>query len=212
MSGIPRGGSGVSAGTGEQTSWIVLSNLDQDALWFNGAPTFCSPLVESVGLGFRTDIAGGGTDLLGRIRPSGSGAFWGAGYTNNAVGALECHDFGVKETGVVSDGTYSLKLTGPGDHLIKVPVNSAATTLTIQIRKDSTYSGNQPAVKRVAQPELISGDTGETKTMSVGAGTWETLTFTSFTPTRKGVVYLIVESYDVAGNGNVYVDNLTRNY
>lgn len=210
----PRYGTGISAGPGERTVCSLLTDMGQSALWFNKPVPFMMPTFDSPLLAFRGDIPAGtgGFDFLGRIRPSGPGLLWGSGYATNAVGPLEYYDIGAQEASVVDDKTYSCRLTGPGDHLIRVPVDASSTTLTLRIRKDSTYSGNQPAVKRVAQPELIASDSGETKTMTAGADTWETLTFTSFTPSRKGVVYLIVESYDTAGNGNVYVDTVTRNY
>jgi len=85
-------------------------------------------------------------------------------------------------------------------------------TTAMRVYYDATYTGTLPQVQRLAQPELITADAGETEIAVGAAETWETLTFTSFTPTRKGVVYLRLISNDTAGNGVAYFDTLTRSY
>jgi hypothetical protein len=207
-----RSGAGIPTGTGESINYMPLMEFGQSDLWFRSSKPFGMPTRNSPLLSFRDDLAAGtgGTDILGRMRPSGSG-YWGAAFVTNACGPMEFHDIGTR-TSVstnVDDGTYSIKMTGPGDHQIALPVPASATTVTVRVKWDSTYAGTKPQVVRVAQPELISADAGETKTATGAANAWETLTFTAFTPTRKGVVYLRLVSNDTAGNGNVWFDRLS---
>jgi len=202
-----------NAGLNEQTTYAGMYEWGQSALWFGQPRTALAPIAGSPALGYAHDLAigTGGTDFLGRVRPSGSG-FWG--WATNAVGALEFHEMGTREATAtnVDSGTYSIKLTGPGDHQISVPVNAQATVLTVRVKRDSNYTGTLPQVQRIAQPELISGDAGETEICVGAANAFETLTFTSFTPTAKGAVILRLISNDTAGTGKVWFDTVSRNY
>jgi len=208
---VPRNGSGATAGAGEQTSYNALFEFGQSTLWFNRSRPFFMPTFDSPILGFRIDIPSGqGTDIFNRKRPSGSG-FWPSIY--NAVGPMEYHDIGTQALDFKDTGDYSIKLTGPGDHQVEVPVNATPTTLSIKVRWSNSYSGTSPQVKRLAQPDLIPGDTGETVTADGSSETWVTLTLSSFTPSRKGVVILQLISNDMSGApAEVWFDSLSRNY
>lgn len=201
---------GETPGANSQTKYAELLDWGQSDLWFGLPKNLFRPQRYSPISGFDGSGAGAITDMLGRIRPSGGGAFWSS--TNTAAGAIECHDFGQRETSLVDDGTFAVKLTGPGDHQIAVPVNAQATILHIRAAYGNLYGGVAlPQVQLVANAAL--GVAAETETC-VGAttNTYETLSFTPFTPTAKGVVFLRMLSTDTNGTGQAWFDNISRNY
>lgn len=141
-------------------------------------------------------------DFYSRPRPSGGAS------TSFAWGALERHDSAAQETSTVDAGSSGLKITGPGDQDVQIPVDATSTTIAIKARYDTNHgTGNKPQVQLLAAGEI--GFAGQTLTMSAAVDTWETLTFSAFTPSQKGVVTLRLISRSAAGNGIAYFDTLT---
>lgn len=158
-----------------------------------GMPTVDSPL-----LGFGDDGNAPSVDILNRPRPAGGQSIL------KAVGAYERHDTAVKET-TVFDVTPGIKIVGPGDHEFQIPVDATATTISVKARYDANHAAtNKPQAILLAAPEI--GVTAETKTMTAAVNTWETLTFTQFTPTASGVVVVRLVSRSAADNGIAYFD------
>jgi hypothetical protein len=140
-------------------------------------------------------------DMLNRPRPAGGQS------TSNAVGCLERHDTAAKETATTDAGGVGLKITGPGDHDIKVPVSAAATTITVRARYDATHGGtSKPQAILLANGEI--GVATATATMTAAADTWETLTLGPFTPTAVGVVTIRLVSRSAGGSGVAYFDTM----
>lgn len=141
-------------------------------------------------------------DMFGRPRPAGGEDI------DYAVGAYELHDTGAKEISVVDVGPASVRLTGPADHDIRVPVQAASTTITIRGRFDTTHgTTTRPQVQRLANDEI--GVTATTVTMTAAADTWETLTIGPFTPTAVGIITLRLRSRPAVGGGIAYFDTVT---
>ncbi len=164
---------------------------------------FFQPLSGSPQLGFGNDSTPAAltTDLYGRPRPAGGAS------TSLAVGAEERHDTAAKETSVTDAGSVGLKITGPGDQDIRVPVNAVATVLSVRVQYDTNHgTGSKPQAILLANGEITV--TTETKTATVGVDTWETLTFSSFTPTAKGAVTIRLVSRAAAGSGIAYFDTM----
>ncbi len=125
-----------------------------------------------------------------------------------ALGAMERHETAQKETTTV-DASPGIKILGPGDQEITVLVDAEATTLSIKARYDSAHAAtNKPQAILQANAEI--GVSAETLTMSEAADTWETLTFTQFTPTAKGAVKIRLVSRAAAGNGSAFFDTLAK--
>jgi len=163
-----------------------------------GAPMSGSPM-----LGFGSDGAVSlTTDIMNRARPAGGAS------TSKAIGAFERHDTAAKETSVVDAGSNAVKITGPGDHDLFIPVDASSTTITVRMRYDTNHATTNKPQATILNGEEI-GVTTETKTMTAGIDTWETLTFSSFTPTAKGIITLRLISRSAAGNGIAYFDTVT---
>lgn len=141
-------------------------------------------------------------DLLNRPRPAGGRS------TSAGIGALERHDTAGRETSTVDAGSNAIVLTGPADQDIHVPVDAASTTITIRARYDTDHgTGNKPQAILLANSAI--GVSTETETMTAAADTWETLTFSAFTPTAQGVVTIRLVSRSAAGTGKAFFDTLT---
>lgn len=187
-------GSGSVAYSSNAISRSVRLDMGQSLLFGFSPMMFLAPYSTSrtIGFGNNTTPAPLLLDLLNRIKPSGNGPIINT--YNLGVGSLEYHDYGTKDTSTYDAASASLKLMGPGDHKLKVAVNNVATTLSIKTKYDpTTYSGvNYPQV-------MISGynnlgiNTQVVTATTAASGAWETLTFSSFTPSGKGWVdlYLI---------------------
>lgn len=192
----------VTAGTGSiaDGSYSGLIEIGQD--WVTGrAPRpFGTPMASSPLLGFASSVSET-VDILNRVRPSGGASL------SVAVGALERHDFAEKEVTVTDAGSVAIKLTGPGDQDIQIPVDAASTTITVKTRFDTNHgTGTRPQASLLANGEI--GFAGETKTAVGAVDTWETLTFSAFTPSAKGVVTLRFISRPTAAGGIAYFDTL----
>lgn len=196
--------SNVTAGANSKTNGTWSYHLDFFYCLMNGfAPKpFFSPLLDSPVLGLGNQSGSPDVDFLNRPRPSGTGMVINS--VNKGAGAFEVHDFARKETGTV-DVSPSIVLLGPGDQELQVPVDASSTTISIKARYDTNHATtNKPRVTLLANAEI--GVTEEIKTMTEAVDTWETLTFTAFTPTAKGWVTIRLESRSAAGNGKAFFD------
>lgn len=193
--------SNVTAGANSNSDQSKALLVDVGQWMINGTlmKPFFTPFAPIAGFGNTAN--GQAVDILQRPRPSGAAS------TSKSVGYLERHDFGTREATVVDASTYAIKLTGPGDHDILIPVDSAATVLSIRTRFDTNHATtNRPQAILLARADI--GVATETKTATVAVDTWETLTFASFTPTAKGWVVLRLVSRAAAGSGIAYFDTL----
>jgi hypothetical protein len=127
-----------------------------------------------------------------------------------SAGCAELHDVGTRDIATYDAADASLKMTGPSDQEISVPVDTTASTISIKVRYESTtYGGTSyPQAILLAAPEL--GVSTETETATASASdAWETLTFTQFTATRKGVVKIRLLNRSTAANGVCWFDTLS---
>jgi hypothetical protein len=162
---------------------------------------FFMPADGSPFLGFGSAGSPPTVDLLNRPRPAGGAS------TSLATGAFERHDTGAREASVVDASTYSLKLTGPADHELLIPVNAAATSITLRARYDTNHAAtNKPQAILRANGQI--GVATQTVTMTAAVDTWETLTIGPFTPGAKGFVTVRLVSRSAAGNGIAYFDTI----
>lgn len=125
-----------------------------------------------------------------------------------AVGAFDYHDSAVKEVTTTDAGSVGISMRGPASHEFLIPVDAAATTISVKARYNTLHgTTNKPQAILLVNGEIAVAT--ETKTMTSAVDTWETLTFSSFTPTAKGVVTvrLVSRSDDVLGEA--YFDTFT---
>ena len=195
----------VTAGTGSiaDGSYAPLVELGQSYKWAGVIRQFFAPDAPSPLLGFGSDGNSPTVDWMNRPRPSGGGS------SNNAAGFAEFHDFSVESTTTYPSGqTASAEMTGPGDTDIWVPVDATATVITLQLYQGAGYTGtNYATATLLAQNEL--GVSAQIETCSSTTGSWQTLTFGSFTPTKAGYVKIRVTSYDTSGTGTLFFGALT---
>ena len=164
----------------------------------DGMPTTGSPLLG------RGATAGGPTvDILNRPRPAGGAS------TAYAWGAYERHDTATREISIVDSGSNAIYITGPGDHDFLIPVDASSTTITVRARYDTNHAATNKPQATILNGEEI-GVATETKTMTAAVDSWETLTFSAFTPSAQGFITLRLISRSAAGNGIAYFD--TVNY
>lgn len=157
-----------------------------------------SPCAGSPFLGLAEGKHGEDTDLVNRPRLSGG--------IVPAVGCSELHDVCSLATSPVDSGTYSLKLTETSNVEFQIPVNNASTTITIKAQFNSTHGGPpRPRAIILANP-LIGVSEQSLSCLETVADTWETLTFSAFTPTAKGVVVLRLESLSTTAGGAAFFD------
>ena len=112
---------------------------------------------------------------------------------------MEIHEIGSRENSSFDSG-IAVKLIGPGDQEIYIPVAAESTTITVKVQYDTNHgTTNKPQVVLVANDAI--GVSTQTITATVGTGTTETLSFSAFTPTAAGVVTVRLVSRSAAGNG-----------
>lgn len=194
----------VTAGGSSKTSpnhaWLF--EMGQDCISGRLPRRFMTPTFDSPALGFGNQSVGNTLDYCGRSRPSGGKSVAGT------VGYLERHDTAERETTTVDAGSNAAKIIGPGDHDLLIPVDAAATTITIRARFDTNHgAGSKPQAILLASPDI--GVTTSTATVTAAVDTWQTLTLGPFTPTAKGWVTLRLVSRAAAGNGVAFFDTLT---
>ena len=168
--------------------------------------------------GARTAICG---IRLDGARPDflGSGAFWPSGGATNAAWRTSAGDppaaLGGKGT-LSTDGTSAPGyLLGRGTPYLpvgvngrfRIPVDSGARTIKIDVKNDSKYATawKYPRLTVFANP-AVGLATNKTASATSGTG-WQTLTVT-FTATAAGGVEAQLESFADQGDGTVRVDNL----
>ncbi len=198
--------SNVTAGANSQGGTPIpyahLFEFGQSALWGMPGRQPFSPGAGSPVLGFGNQAGGPTTDMLGVPRPAGSGVWSNA---LRAIGAYERSNTWVRETTIVRTGANALAATGPAVQDFDLPVDAVATTVTVYLRKDSTYAGTAPQLKVVNGTE--AGVADATATHTAAADTWQAVALT-FTPTGKGIVTVRLQSNDTAGTGRAFSDDL----
>jgi hypothetical protein len=126
----------------------------------------------------------------------------------NTPGAFELHDDARKETTITDAGGVGIVINGPGSHDILIPVDAVSTTITVRARYGVNHgSTNKPQALILANGEI--GVSAQTVTMTVAADTWETLTFSAFTPTALGVVIVRLVSRSDTPYGRAFFDTVT---
>jgi hypothetical protein len=207
----PTNRTNVSTGTNSKagTTYSPLIHVGQNFQQKRLPKPFATPTFDSPLLGFGNDTSNPtdlSVDFLNRMKPSGSGVTWDN--NSKAVGYLELHDYGVKETSTVDSGsTTSLNQDGVGDIELRVPVDASATIITIKVFRDSNYGGGTlPQVTLVANGEL--GVSTQTVADTGSASTWNTITLSSFTPTGRGWVNMRLVS-NATTTGKCYWDTVS---
>jgi hypothetical protein len=212
---IPRTNVSIGANSISYGSSVFARSIRHDcgqSQLFGFLPkSFMAPWNTSRTIGYGNDStpAALDVDIWNRVRPSGCGV--AAASVLRAVGAHELHEFGAKEITIKDAGDASIKLTGPGDHDILVPVDTAATVISLKVRFDSaTYGGvSYPQVILLSALDIGQPTADETETATVAASdAWETLTFTSFTPTLKGWVKIRLLNRSTTAAGICYFDTV----
>jgi hypothetical protein len=200
--------SGVTSGTHSVFSACPALDFGDDRLTGLPLRPALTPSPVSTFAGFGAYGTTPADDLTGRARPEGYGS------TAPSAGCLERHDTGAKDVTHQDTGSSAcLALVGPSSQGRLIIVDAAATVLTVKVRWDGNHGDtNKPQVVLVAEPQIgVAGQT-KTATSTGGSGTtpnaYETLTFTSFTPTAKGAVMLRFVSRAAAGNGVAYFDSI----
>jgi hypothetical protein len=196
--GTPRANVPVGKGSNSDFSYAPLLHFGQEQAWgaqvrLQGTPMAASPLIGFAGGGL-------GNDLLDNPRPSGA-----TGNALGAVGALERYNNWGQETTTVRTGANALSVTGPGVQDFDIPVDAAATTVSVYLRHDANYTGPDPELRIVrgeeaGVPDIIAPVT------SGAPDVWEQVSAT-FTPTSAGIVTLRLVSQDRAGTGKAFADD-----
>jgi hypothetical protein len=161
-----------------------------------------TPIAGSPLLGFAATTTST-VDGADRPRPSG-------GPTVPAVGWVELHDYGVPSSAANADGGSgtALELTGRMDYQLLVPVDPVSTTISVKVKWDANHGDtNPPQAQLLPAPEL--GYSGQTITATAPGTSYQTLTFTAFTPSRKGIVVLRLISRAANSNGKCWFDTVT---
>lgn len=98
-----------------------------------------------------------------------------------------------------------IMLRGHTCHTLYFPVTNSQTTISIEIRRNSAYTGLMPGMR------LLSGlgVSEQTAQMTASADTWQTISIGPFTPNSSGVMRVVLFSYDTSSNGEVYFDNFS---
>lgn len=193
----------VTTGTNTKVNgtYSLMAEWGQDLNIDKPLRPFGTPTIDSPSLGYGSNGSYTTTvDILNQSRPSGGAVTWST--TNVSVGCYERHDYGTKDTTTYDTGPTSLKMTGPGDQYLQIPIDVANTTITIRTRWDSSYGGGTlPTFKLLANGELNVASQSVTATGS--ANTWVTITLSSFVPATKGVVTVgLISNSAAAGTCN----------
>ncbi len=202
----------VTAGSGSVSngSRALLVDVGHEEYRGDVVRPFFTPRPDSPYLGWGSTSPSAGitlptTDLSSRPKPSGGGPVNSS--ASNAIGCHERHDFAAKETTTTDSAPAAFSLRGPGDVELLLPVEAAATVVTVRVRWDGTYAGSLPQAVLLDAGEI--GVSTQTLTAVGSSGTWYTLTFSSFTPTARGWVTVRLLSRSTAGTGMTYFDTVT---
>jgi hypothetical protein len=110
-----------------------------------------------------------------------------------------------------------LEMIGPGNTAINVAVPASAVVVSVKVKWDSNHGDtNKPRAIMVWQPAIGVDDAADTvlkyheiKTATGTAGSgYETLSFSSITPTAAGFVKIILQSRSATANGIAYFDTV----
>lgn len=83
--------------------------------------------------------------------------------------------------------------------------NGATVTISVYVRKNSSYNGNAPRLRLLANPAIGIDADVTIDTFSVGADTWEQLTGTTAAANDDGVCEFVVDCDGTAGS--IFVDD-----
>jgi hypothetical protein len=177
-------------------------NIGQSYLWGNPLRPFLTPGDDDPHLSFVNDATAPSTDLVNRQRRSGSES------ANGPVGALGRHDTARKGTAITPDSGSNLELVGPADHDFDVPVDATATTFSIKVRTSGYGGTDWPQALLINGGQIGVSDQTVTATSASGSG-YETLTFSSFTPSAAGIVTVRLVNRTTNGSGIAAFDTFT---
>jgi hypothetical protein len=177
-------------------------NIGQSHLWGNPYRPYLTPGDDDPHLSFVNDTGMPTTDITGRMRQAGSES------ANHPVGALGRHDTARKGTTITPDSGSNLELVGPADHDFDVPVDATATTFSIKVRTSGYGGTDYPQALLINGGQIGVSDQTVTATSASGSG-YETLTFSSFTPTASGIVTVRLVNRTTNGSGIAAFDTFT---
>jgi hypothetical protein len=177
-------------------------NIGQSHLWGNPYRPFLTPGDDDPHLSFVNDTGMPALDLVGRMRQAGSES------ANHPVGALGRHDTARKGTTISPDSGSNLELVGPADHDFDVPVDATATTFSIKVRTSGYGGTDYPQALLINGGQIGVSDQTVTATSASGSG-YETLTFSSFTPSAAGIVTIRLVNRTTNGSGIAAFDTFT---
>jgi hypothetical protein len=199
---------------GNSTAALVSPMLELGQSAFMGLPP--RPLGEPLSGSYIMGRGNYGTppsvDALNRTRPEGGGSVL------CAAGAMERHDTAVKDTtnyDAGTAGTACAKIVGPGSQDVQIGLaGGSAVTLAVKVRWDGNHGDtNKPRAIILANPEAGVSTQTVTATSTGGSGaslnSYETLSFSSFTPTSDGVITIRLASRAAAGNGVACFDSIS---
>lgn len=197
--------SNTTAGTnthgGNPYPYIPLVEVGQSVYQQRLLRPFLAPMSGSPILGLGSHASESSVDFANLNRPAGGSS------TIYAAGYLERHDSAVRETSTVDTGSNAINITGPGDETIDIPVDATAVVFSVRARYDTSHAAtNKPRAILLANDEI--GIVTQTVTMTAAANTWETLTFTTQTPTAQGIVSIRLESRSAANGGKAFFDSI----
>jgi hypothetical protein len=196
--------SNVTAGANDLTTNAksFRPNIGQSHLWGNPYRPFLTPGDDDPHLSFVNDTGMPALDLVGRMRQAGSES------ANHPVGALGRHDTARKGTTISPDSGSNLELVGPADHDFDVPVDATATTFSIKVRTSGYGGTDYPQALLINGGQIGVSDQTVTATSASGSG-YETLTFSSFTPSAAGIVTIRLVNRTTNGSGIAAFDTFT---
>lgn len=211
---------GAPATTGNASSGSASTITDNTAAWStNQWAGYTVEITAGTGSGQTATIVSNTSQAITRSgtwstnpdTTSDYAVYWPGASLSSALanpGALEFHDTAQKETTTTDAGSVGIVLNGPASHEFRIPVDAASTTISIKMRYDADHgTTNKPQAILVANGEI--GVSAETKTMTSAADTWETLTFSAFTPDAAGVVTVRLVSRSDKPWGRCYADTWT---
>lgn len=175
-----------------------LAHFGQEQKWGGNLRAFSEPTSDSPHINFNV-IGPPGEDFRGIPRiPLASG-----------LGILGCdvrsNNWG-RETTTIRTGSNALSVTGPGVQDFDIPVDATATTVSVWLRRDSNYVGPTPMLRIIYGAEA---GVPELETTTQGAiDTWEQVSI-AFTPTSAGIVTVRLVSWDRAGTGKAFADDMS---
>jgi len=193
VSGVTIGANSKAAG--EYFLWGGLADLPlyRRLGWSPYKPW--EPITGSGLIGNGTTSSMPTTDLYGNPRPMGR--------STHDVGAVEANTQPTQNSTDEYEGAYCMELSGAGFFQFWQPVEAASTTITVQAKYDSNYTGTKPQLVVTNIP----GVADQTDTVAGSSGSYELLSLT-FTPTSAGFVRVKLVSSDTSATGKAFFDDL----